>query len=139
MADIAQITPLENIEVVDADLVKVRSDVVKKYLNTTSGQADFSEQITDAKRVLHVKIQSKNGLSDSDMEKVKDTKLGPMHYIIVRRALANIMLDNDLDVMADTYNRQADTMQIDYVLDIDEDNVQDASEVRRASGPSFGR
>ena len=139
MADITAIAPLANIVIVDADLVEVRSDVSDKYLNTTSGQSDFTKQIADAKRVLHVEIQTRDGLTDAQMLLVKDTELSTMKYKIVRRALANIMIDSDLDIAADMYNKQADRMATKYVLDADEDNEQSASEVALSAGPRFSR
>lgn len=139
MADIDAITPLENIVVVDADLLKIRPDLTAKYLQSTVNQTDFSEQILQAKRVLHVDIQTNDGLSDAQMLLVKDTKLSTMKDKIVLRSIANIMLLNDLDIMADTYSKDAAKIQTLYVLDSDEDNEQDASEVNLSSGPSFGR
>ena len=139
MADITAITPLANIDVDDDDLKLVKADIVSKYLHTTAGQSDFSEQIARAKRTLHVEIQERDGLTDAQMELVKDTELATMKDKIVLRTLSLIMFANDFDIMGDSYQRQSDKAATLYTLDSNEDDVQDASEVTKAPGPRFRR
>ncbi len=121
-----QITPLTNVLIVDADLIKIKPDIVAKYL--FSGQADFSEVILEAKRKLHREIQDKEGLSDDQMDNVADTNLGALKSRIVFDTLAEIFLANGLIDLHDSYRQKANGVSFEYILDSDEDGTQDDGE-----------
>lgn len=136
MGDIPAITPLTNIAVDDDDLKKFKPDIVDRY---SMGLTDFTEQIQDAKRVLHREIQYRDGLTDDQMALVKDTQLSTMRDKISYRAIAIIMLMNGMDILADTWDKKAQKMPTQYVLDSDDDDIQNSGEVLQSSPVRFGR
>lgn len=133
----AQITPLENVPVVDADLTKIKPDITTKYL--FSGQTDFSEVILEVKRDLHRQIQDKEGLSDNQMDNVADTNLGALKSRIVFLSLAEIFLSNGLIDLHDSYQQKAAGIPFEYILDSDEDDTQDEGERDFVSPILMGR
>ncbi len=131
------ITPLENVDVDDADLIKVKPDLTAKYLFPS--QTDFSEQILKAKRRLHREIQDRDGLNDTQMELVKDTQLDTLKDKIVLLSISEIFLINGLVDMSDAYERQAAKAPTKYLYDTNEDDIQDANEDRNSRSFLLGR
>lgn len=122
-----QITPLTNVPIVDADLIKIKPDIVERY-KFSSNQTDFSEVILEVKRNLHRQIQDKEGLTDDQMDDVKDTNLGALKSRIVFDTLAEIFLANGLIELHDSYRQKAQGVPFEYILDSDEDDIQDDGE-----------
>lgn len=132
-----QTDPLANVPIVDADLIKIKPDIVARYL--FDGQNDFSEVILEVKRRLHREIQDKRGLTDDQMDDVADTNLGALKSKIVFDTLAEIFLANGLIDLHDSYQQKANGVPFEYILDSDEDDTQDDGERDLVPAILFGR
>jgi len=138
MADITPIVPLENIEVLDADLTARKGDIGSgKYLLT--GWSDFSEPILAVKRRLYDDIQANTGYTDTQMALVKDTSNQTMLDKISYMAIAEILRANNLWEAAEGYDGIAAQIPLKYVNDRDEDSEQDEGEVELVNPVTFGR
>lgn len=137
---------LQSINVTDADLQAVRPDI-SRYL--FEGQADFSVTIDRVKRQVYREIKIKERaihpeLSDSALNErlalVKDyPEETPLKDRIVKLTLAEIMKANSRLDEAELYQRDAESMLLEYFVDTDADSEADLSEARQTGTVIFSR
>lgn len=134
---------LENITVVDADLIKICPDIVSslKFAN----QANFTDVITDAKKVVFGMIKEKYrednpGYTDAelntDLVLVKDrTEEGYLKDKVSKLTIAAIFRQNRMWDEMEVWDEQAKRVPLLFYIDLDEDSTVDLDEEKRV--PEF--
>jgi len=142
---------LSNITVNTATLQAIKKDI-SNYLFSQESQSDFSDQVTQAKRIVYrdIKADYKKGKlleglnpTDADLEtdlaKIKDLPSQPIQDKIAYHALALIMYANEDDNLGAYYKGIAESIPAEYYVDLDEDSVIDLTEQDIAPRAIFGR
>ncbi|MCF7801094.1 MAG: hypothetical protein K9N34_03655 [Candidatus Marinimicrobia bacterium] len=137
---------LQSISVTDTDLQAVRPDI-PRYL--FEGQADHSVTIDRVKRQVYREIKVEERalhpeLTDAELNErltaVKDyPEETPLKDRIVKLTLAEIMKANSRLDEAEMYQKDAESMPLEYFVDLDADSDADPGEARQTGTVTFSR
>jgi len=138
---------LSNITVETATLQAIKKDIAD-YLFSQESQTDFSDQITQAKRIVYRDIKAdykrKNPLYsdaelETDLDTVKDYPSAPLQEKVAYHSLALIMFANEDEILGAYYKSIAESVPAEYYTDIDADSIIDTDEEGIAPRATLGR